>query len=50
MGKTDAQTPQRFINRELSWLEFNDRVLRQGLSEDVPLMERLKFLAITGSN
>lgn len=50
MGKTDAQAPQRFINRELSWLEFNDRVLRQGLSEDVPLLERLKFLAITGSN
>jgi len=50
MGKTDAHSPQRFINRELSWLEFNDRVLRQGLSEDVPLMERLKFLAITGSN
>jgi polyphosphate kinase len=40
----------QYINRELSWLEFNDRVLREGLSRDVPLMERLKFLAIVSSN
>lgn len=40
----------RFFNRELSWLEFNDRVLRQGLSEANPLAERLKFLAIVSSN
>ncbi len=39
-----------FIHRELSWLEFNDRVLREGLSPDVPLLERLKFLAIVSSN
>lgn len=38
------------INRELSWLEFNDRVLRQGCSDDVSLSERLKFLAIVSSN
>jgi len=50
MGKKKADSPRRFINRELSWLEFNDRVLREGLSEDVPLLDRLKFLAITGSN
>ena len=41
---------ERFIHRELSWLEFNDRVLREGLSPTVPLMERLKFLAIVRSN
>jgi polyphosphate kinase len=39
-----------YFNRELSWLEFNDRVLRQGMADDVPLMERIKFLAIVSSN
>jgi polyphosphate kinase len=50
MAKHDANRTERFINRELSWLEFNDRVLREGLSDEVPLLERLKFLAITSSN
>ena len=39
-----------FINRELSWLEFDQRVLDQAMYERVPLLERLKFLAITASN
>ncbi len=40
----------RFLNRELSWLEFNRRVLAHAESLDWPLLERAKFLAITGSN
>jgi len=50
MSKKKTNSPEHFINRELSWLEFNDRVLREGLSPDVPLLERLKFLAIGSSN
>ncbi len=41
---------REYINRELSWLEFNQRVLDQAHCHDNPLLERLKFLAITGSN
>ena len=39
-----------FINRELSWLDFNRRVLALGKDKNVPLAERVKFLAIYGSN
>ena len=39
-----------FINRELSWVAFNERVLEEGLDPSVPALERLKFLAIASSN
>ena len=45
-----ALQPENYINREMSWLEFNQRVLEQALNPSVPLLERLKFLAITSSN
>lgn len=41
---------ERYFNRELAWLEFNERVLQEAQDPDVPLVERVKFLAITGSN
>src|SRR5580700_5893956 len=42
--------PSLYISRELSWLEFNDRVLEEGLDARNPLIERLKFVAIYGTN
>jgi polyphosphate kinase len=42
--------PELYINRELSWLAFNTRVLAQATEERHPLLERVKFLAIVGSN
>ncbi len=50
MIRSDLKSPELYVNRELSWLEFNDRVLQEGLSPEVPLAERLKFLAIVSSN
>jgi polyphosphate kinase len=50
MDSPDLKAPQNYINRELSFLEFNQRVLDQALDESVPLLERLRFLCISSSN
>ena len=50
MDAPDLKAPQHYINRELSFLEFNQRVLDQAFDETVPLLERLKFLCISCSN
>ncbi|MDO8261495.1 MAG: RNA degradosome polyphosphate kinase, partial [Candidatus Magasanikbacteria bacterium] len=46
----NLKNPDLFNNRELSWLQFNTRVLKQAQDESLPLLERLKFLAIYGTN
>jgi polyphosphate kinase len=46
----DLKNPALYINRELSWLEFNQRVLAQAQDPSHPLLERVKFLAIVASN
>ncbi|WP_343208408.1 RNA degradosome polyphosphate kinase [Anaerolentibacter hominis] len=48
--KIDFQAPENFWNRELSWIEFNSRVLSEARDKAIPLLERLKFLSITASN
>lgn len=50
-GETEKlEQPESFLNRELSWLEFNRRVLQQAQNPKLPLLERVKFLAIFASN
>ena len=50
MENLDLTQPEYFYNRELSWLKFNLRVLKEAMVKDTPLLERLKFIAISASN
>ena len=49
-GRMDLEDASRFLNRDLQWLEFNRRVLFQAIDPRNPLLERVRFLAITASN
>ena len=46
----DLGDPQFYLNRELSWLEFNQRVLEMASDESIPLLERLRYLVIFSAN
>lgn len=50
MENLDLTKPEYFYNRELSWLKFNLRVLKEAMVKETPLLERLKFIAISASN
>ena len=50
MKSLELNKPEYFYNRELSWLKFNLRVLKEAMFKDAPLLERLKFIAISASN
>jgi len=50
MKKIDLSSPELYFNRELSWLKFNSRVLAQAQDKSLPPLERLKFIAIYGTN
>ena len=50
MKNLELNKPEYFYNRELSWLKFNLRVLKEAMFKDAPLLERLKFIAISASN
>ena len=50
MARVNLADPQLFFNRHFSWLQFNERVLEEARDRENPLLERVKFLAITASN
>lgn len=50
MAKVNFENPKYYQNRELSWIDFNDRVLEEARDKSNPLLERVKFLGITQSN
>ena len=49
-NKINLKDPYLYVNRELSWLRFNTRVLEEAENTKHPLLERLKFIAIYGTN
>src|SRR5262252_1679177 len=50
VAKTTTPAPTALLNRELSWLDFNERVLALAADEHMPLLERVKFVSIFASN
>ena len=50
MDVKSYEKPEYYVNRELSWIKFNERVLSEARDKTLPLFERLKFLSITSSN
>ena len=49
-GRSRKKEPELFINRELSWLEFDSRVLEEAVDTTTPLLDRLKFAIIVSTN